>query len=176
MNSQLLAPLLVSLLIGWSIYRRARRSIGRQPLRTTRLWVRAAILAIVGALLLAASLVSSTLLEALAGGIVGGVALAAIGLRYTKFESTSEGRFYTPHACIGLFVIALFVARVAYRVMAVYLAPRDLAPAGDPFEQYRHSPLTLAILGVLVGYYVVYNLGVLRMSRTVTPGGTDMPA
>jgi hypothetical protein len=36
--------------------------------------------------------------------------------------------------------------------------------------------LTLAILGVLVGYYVVYNLGVLRMSRAATPGGTGMPA
>lgn len=162
MDSQVITPLLVSLLIGWSIYRRARRSIGRQPVRRARLWVRVAVLAAIGALVLMACFTNATLLAALAGGAVGGVALGFIGLRHTKFEATSQGEFYTPHTYIGLLVSALFIARIAFRFMAIYLAPRAFVPPMNPFDQYQRSPLTLAIFGVLVGYYVVFNLGILQ--------------
>jgi len=162
LDSQVITPLLVSLLIGWSIYRRARRSIGRQPVRRARLWLRVAVFAIIGALVLVASLTNATLLAALAGGAVGGVALGFIGLRHTKFEATSQGEFYTPHTYIGLIVSALFIARIAFRFMAIYLAPRASATPMNPFDQYQRSPLTLAIFGILIGYYAVFNLGVLR--------------
>ena len=162
MDSQVITPLLVSLLIGWSIYRRARRSIGRQPVRRARLWVRVAVFAVIGGLALVASLTNATLLAALAGGAVGGVALGFIGLRHTKFEATSQGEFYTPHTYIGLLVSALFIARIAFRFMAIYLAPQASAPSMNPFGQFQRSPLTLAIFGVLVGYYLVFNLGILQ--------------
>jgi hypothetical protein len=169
LDKQLVTPLIVSLLIGFSIYRRARRSIGRQPVRIARLWIRVAILGAVGGLLLVAAMANVTLLESLAAGMVGGALLAAIGLRHTKFESTSEGQFYTPHTYIGLLVMALFVARIAYRVMSIYMAPRAFAPSGDPFAQYQRTPLTLAVFGLLIGYYVVFNLGILRLSRAEPP-------
>lgn len=169
MDTQLLTPLIVSLLIGFSIYRRARRSIGRQPVRTARLWIRVGILGAVGGILLAASMIKATLLESLAAGIAGGILLAAIGLRHTRFESTAEGQFYTPHTYIGLLVMALFIARIAYRIMSIYVAPRALAPPENPFGQYQRSPLTLAVFGLLIGYYVVFNLGILRLSRTAEP-------
>jgi hypothetical protein len=162
LDSQVITPLLVSLLIGWSIYRRARRSIGRQPVRQARLWLRVAVFAVIGALVLVASITNARLLAALAGGAVGGVALGFIGLRHTKFEATSQGEFYTPHTYIGLIVSALFIARIAFRFMSIYLAPRASAMPINPFDQYQRSPLTLAIFGILVGYYAVFNLGVLR--------------
>ena len=167
MDNQVIAPLLVSLLIGWSIYRRARRSFGPQLVRPTRIWIRTAVLALVGALALLASAANATLLKATAGGLAGGIALAVVGLRHTKFEATREGRFYTPHTYIGLFVSALFVARIAFRVMSVYLVPRAIAAPESPLEQVQRNPLTLAIFGVLAGYYVAFNLGVLRYSRNL---------
>ena len=168
MDTQLIAPLLVSVLIGFWIYRRARRSIGRQPVHAARLWIRIGILGALGGVFLAGSIANITLLGSLLGGMVGGIVLAFIGLRYTKFESTPEGNFYTPHAYIGLLVLAIFVARIAYRIMFLYAAPRSMGSPGNPFYQYQRSPLTLAVFGLLVGYYVVFNLGVLRSSR----GGT----
>ena len=169
MDTQLLTPLIVSLLIGFSIYRRARRSIGRQPVKAARLWIRVGILGTIGGILLAASIANVTLLESMAAGLAGGVLLAVVGLRHTKFESTVEGQFYTPHTYIGLLVIALFVARIAYRIMSIYVAPRAFAPQGNPLAQYQRTPLTLAVFGLLIGYYVVFNLGILRMSRTAEP-------
>jgi len=165
LDSQLITPLLVSLLIGWSIYRRARRSIGRQPVRPMRLWIRVGVLAVVGGIVFTASLMNTTLLAALTGGIVGGVILALIGLRHTKFETTAQGHFYTPHTYIGLIVSALFIARITFRFMEIYLVPRAAAPPINPIDQYQRSPLTLAIFGVLIGYYVVFNFGILRTSR-----------
>ena len=169
MNTHLITPLLVSLLIGWSIYRRARRSIGRQPVRIARLWIRIGILGAVGGVLLAASVADPISLESLTAGMVGGVVLALVGLRHTKFDSTTEGQFYTPHTYIGLLVTALFVARIAYRIMSMYVAPRALGAPGNPFGQYQRTPLTLAVFGLLVGYYVVFNLGILRLSRGAQP-------
>lgn len=168
MDDQLITPLLVSVLIGWSIYRRARRNIGRQPVRLVKLWIRVGVFALIGAAALAAFILNTTLLAALAGGSVGGVILAFIGLRHTKFEATAQGHFYTPHTYIGLIVIALFATRIAFRFMAIYLAPRPAAPPVNPFP-YQRSPLTLAIFGVLIGYYIVFNLGILRSSRNSPP-------
>jgi len=164
-DNQVVTALAVSLLIGWSIVRRARRSFGRQPVRPVRLWARTVVLVLVGVLALVASVTRADLIEADAAGLLGGVALGLVGLHHTKFEATSEGRFYTPHTYIGLSVSALFVARIAFRIVSVYAAPGALVTPGSPLQQFHRNPLTLAILGVVVGYYVVFNLGVLQASR-----------
>jgi hypothetical protein len=46
--------------------------------------------------------------------------------------------------------------------------------AVNPLAVYEHSPLTLTIIGLPIGYYVRYNLGILRRSRTLAaePPGT----
>jgi len=161
---------LVAALLGWAIYRRARRSFGRQPVQVGRLRFRVGALAVVGTLIIVASVASMNLLAALLGGIACGASLATIGLRHTRFEATSEGRFYTPHTYIGLFVSALFIARILYRYLALYGHPQEMAQAGpNPFGQFQRSPLTLAIFGVLIGYYILFNLGVLRKSREIPP-------
>jgi hypothetical protein len=47
----------------------------------------------------------------------------------------------------------------------------------NPWAAYQHNPLTLAIFGLVVGYYVYYNIGILRRSRELgTPViGTSAP-
>jgi hypothetical protein len=159
---------LIAAFIGWAIYRRARRSFGRQPVSVVRLRLRIGLLAVVGTLILVTSAARMDLLAPMLGGIVCGAVLAMVGLRHTRFEATPEGRFYTPHTYIGLFVSALFIGRILFRFLTLYGHPQSLTQASpNPFEQYQRSPLTLAIFGVLVGYYILFNLGVLRKSREI---------
>lgn len=163
-----MTSVLIAAFLGWAIYRRARRSFGRQPVNVIRLRLRIGVLAVIGTLILAASVVNMNLLAAMLGGIVCGAVLATVGLRHTRFEATAEGRFYTPHTYIGLFVSALFIGRILFRYLTLYGHPQSIAQASpNPFDQYQRSPLTLAIFGVLVGYYVLFNLGILRKSREI---------
>jgi hypothetical protein len=159
---------LIAAFIGWAIYRRARRSFGRQPVSVVRLRLRIGVLAVVGTLILVTSIARMDLLAPMLGGIACGAVLAMVGLRHTRFEATPEGRFYTPHTYIGLFVSALFIGRILFRFLTLYGQPQSLTQASpNPFDQYQRSPLTLAIFGVLVGYYVLFNIGVLRKSREI---------
>jgi hypothetical protein len=172
MDLKLLTPFLISALVVWALYRRVRRNFGPQPVRVGRMQFRIGLLCVIGALLLFVSWRNMQLLGALIGGVACGVALGYVGLRHTKFEVTPQGNFYTPHTYIGLFVTALFIARILFRVLSLNTGAHPL-PQSDPnpFNAYQRSPLTLAIFGVLVGYYVFFMIGVLRNSkvRTIAP-------
>lgn len=172
MDPKLVTPMLVAIFVAWAIYRRVRRNIGRQRVQPTRMRFRMIVLGVVGALALAASARNVELVAALAAGIVGGVALAWLGLRHTKFETTPQGSFYTPHTWIGLAVSALLLGRIAYRFMVVYPVAHAASQVGaNPFAAYQKSPLTLAIFGVVVGYYIAYYGGVLIRSKNATAVG-----
>ena len=176
MDPKLVTPVLLTVFIAWVMYRRIRRNIGRQKLSPARMQWRIGILGILGALVLATSLRDMNLFSAMAAGLAGGIALAWFGLRHTKFENTPEGNFYTPHTYIGMFVSVLLLARIAYRFIVVYPAMQAATQAdANPFAAYQKSPLTLAILGVVVGYYVAYYLGVLAKSRSMTTAVTQEP-
>ena len=168
MDPKLFMPMLFGAVLAFAIYRRIRRNIGRQALSPGRLTARIGIFSLIGALVLFAALRDLNLLGAMLAGLAGGVALAWFGLRHTQFEVTPEGRFYTPHTYIGAFVSALFLARIAYRFIVLYSTPHAVAAANaDPFAAYQKSPLTLAVFGVLVGYYVAYYAGILQRNRTL---------
>ncbi len=172
MDPKLITPILFSALIAFAIYRRIRRNIGRQALDPARLTWRIALFAILGAMFVFVSLRDMNLFGAMLAGVCGGGALAWFGLRHTQFEVTPEGRYYTPHTYIGAFVSALFLGRVLYRFIVLYSTSHAMAQAdAGPFAAYQRSPLTLAIFGVLVGYYVAYYSGVLAHNRSI-----DAPA
>ena len=175
MDPKLITPILFGALIAFAIYRRVRRNIGRQPLNPGRLTARIGLFGVIGALVLFTSLRDVSLFGAMAAGLAGGIALAWFGLRHTQFEVTPQGRFYTPHTYIGAFVSALFLARIAYRFIVLYATPHAVAASNsDPFAAYQKSPLTLAVFGVLVGYYVAFYAGVLARNRTLA--AVDAPA
>ncbi len=166
MDLRLLTPVLLGAVLLWAVYRRVRRNFGRQAVNGARLQWRVALLAVISALILFGSARSPALLGALVAGVAAGAALGLVGLRHTQFEATPQGRFYTPHTYLGVAVTALFLGRLLYRVLALYLDTQTaLQPNQDPLAAYQKSPLTLAIFGVLIGYYLVFNVGVLRKSR-----------
>jgi hypothetical protein len=174
LDPTLLMPVLFGVLIAFGVYRRVRRNIGRQPLSSARLTTRIAIFVIIGLMILLMSLRDMNLFGAMLVGLAGGVALGWFGLKHTQFEATPQGQFYTPHTYIGAFVSALFLGRIAYRFIVLYSTSHALAAADqNPFAAYQKSPLTLAIFGILVGYYVFYYAGVLRRGRSLQAPPSD---
>jgi hypothetical protein len=174
LDPKLLMPVLFGALIAFGVYRRVRRNIGRQPLSPARLTSRIAMFSIIGGLILLMSFRDMNLLGAMLGGIAAGAALGWFGLRHTQFEATAQGQFYTPHTYVGALVSALFLGRIAYRFIVLYSTSHALAAADqNPFAAYQKSPLTLAIFGILVGYYVFYYAGVLRRGRGLQPPPGD---
>jgi len=167
MDQKLFFPIMMGVFILFAIYRRMRRNIGRQPVQPARMRSRMIILSIVGALITFGALRDMNLLGAMLAGIAGGAALGWFGLQHTKFEKTEKGDFYTPHTYIGLVVSLLLLGRIAYRFIIIYPSLHAAAQADqNPLAAFQRSPLTLAIFGVLVGYYVFYYAGVLRVSKT----------
>ena len=170
MDPRLVTPYIVAALVVWALYRRMRRSFGRQRVRDGRMWVRVGVLTTISILMGIAVARDIEVLAALLAGIACGAALGWVGLRHTRFEVTPQGRFYTPHAYIGLIVTALLVGRLLYRFLAVYNGAIPAAAAGQSLAAaYQKSPLTLAVFGMLAGYYVLYYTGVVQRTRLPAP-------
>jgi hypothetical protein len=154
-------PILFGGLIAWSLYRRVRRNIGRQRLHPGRIVFSLVIFSIIAVALVAVSVQSVHLLLGIGGGLLLGVILGFVGLRLTRFETSEQGYFYTPNTHIGLALSLLFVGRMLYRLWVF----RDgVMPAGSPAAM--QSPLTYFILGLVVGYYLVYYGGLFIHARS----------
>jgi hypothetical protein len=140
-------------LMAWSVYRRVRRNIGRQQLRPRRTIVRLVILCILSALIALLGLQFPRILFGFGGGLLCGAALGFVGLKLTQFETTEEGHFYTPDTRIGVALSLLLVGRILYRMMTNQFSFSPGQPPPPP------SPLTYLIIGLTIGYYVVYSIG-----------------
>ncbi|MDR3417665.1 MAG: hypothetical protein P4L83_15920 [Nevskia sp.] len=96
--------------------------------------------------------------------------MALLSLRHTRFETREAQRYYIPNLYIGLAVSALFVARIAYRFAVIYPKLNQAGASQDPravlasLGSAQTLP-TLALLGVVLGYYASYYGGVLLLSR-----------
>jgi hypothetical protein len=168
-------PYLVAALVVLAVYRRLKRSFGRQPLRPRRMIFRIALLSVLGVLFLATTgLRSPAFAGAAFAGLVAGVLLALWGASRTRFETIGTERYYVPHTYTGIAVSLLFVGRVAYRLLQAYEMTHGgsaATPAAPPGAAgYVSSPLTLGLFFVLVGYYVYYLGFILWKSKHLKPG------
>ncbi len=158
-------------LIAWRLYARIKRNIGRQRLSHVRPWITLVVFPLVIGLIAVGTLSAPLKEEALAGGILLGVALGVLGQRLTRYEVTPEGLFYTPSAHLGIALSTLFICRIAYR-FAVQGFPGD----GGFATRQPITPLTLVILGTLAGYYCTYAVGLLRWYFSVKRSPPPQPA
>lgn len=164
MAPNLLMPALVSPLAALMVWRRVRRQFGRQPVRRGAMIARVVILVAVAGLASLAGLHDPRLLGGLAGGLSGGVALGLAGLRLTRFERGPDGRdLYLPNPWIGATVTAVLVGRLAWRFLV--LMPHAGAVPAPATPQLGNSPLTLLVVGLMIGYYVSYYAGLLVHHR-----------
>ena len=104
-----------------------------------------------------------TLRFALAGLAVGGL-LGLLGLVLTRWESHPEGFFYTPSRWLALLIMLAIAARLVYgRWQTMH--------RGVPDEQHwflsaSGTQLSVAVAAGLIGYYLVYAIGVhVRVTR-----------
>jgi hypothetical protein len=170
MDQKLFLPIVIGCFILFAVYRRVRRNIGRQPVRPARMRTRMLLLSVIGALIAVGATRDFNLLGAMLAGVAAGAALGWFGLQHTRFENTGQGQFYTPHTYIGLLVSLLLIGRIAYRLLSILPSMHAAAQADqNPFAAFQRSPLTLAIFGVLIGYYVFYYAGVLRTTKKLPP-------
>jgi len=146
-------------LLAWRAYARIRRMVGRQRLSRVRPWITLAVFPLLIALLGLAAAGVPRSLAWMAAGLAAGALLGVFGLRRTTFEPTPQGLYYTPNAHLGIALSLLFIARIGYRFVDVLV----IAPtAGHTPDDFLSSALTLAVFGLLAGYYIAYAFGLVR--------------
>lgn len=96
---------------------------------------------------------------ALIGMGIGGI-LGLLGLALTRWESQHEGLFYTPSRWLAFLIVFAIAARVVYGWWHA-----THAGSSAPVDQHwlttaSGTQLSLAIAAGLIGYYLVYSIGV----------------
>jgi len=158
-----IAPFLFAALVVFAVYRRLRRSFGRQLLRPGRMTLRMVLLTVVGCALTPMALRSAQFLWAELGGAALGIGLGLWGAERTRFLMYRERLHYVPHTYTGIAVSLLFLGRLVFRMVQAYTSAHA-AQTFAPTSMVR-SPLTVGILFVLVGYYVCFYGRVLWKSK-----------
>jgi len=102
---------------------------------------------------------------ALIGMGCGGI-LGLLGLAITRWERRSEGLFYTPSRWLALLVTLAIAARFVYGWWHA-THPGSSAPTGQHWLMTASgTELSLAVAAGLIGYYLVYSIGVrLQITR-----------
>lgn len=158
---------------GFLLYRRYRRTVGRQPLVPKRLTFQVILLAVVTLLVFVPLLAHlQTAAEGVGGLIVGGL-VGMVSLRLTQFERTTDRDYYTPNTYLGLAVFGGFLARLIYRytqVSSQMSAPHGAGQMPPGMSALMSSPLTVALLLMVIGYYLIYEGGLLLWYRRNPPG------
>lgn len=157
------SPILFTALIGVAYYRRLRSNFGTQPWRPRRTLLRLGILSIaLIALTTVAVLYPNARLGIGVGVLIGGL-LGGLSLQHTHTQLLDGSYLYTPNPWIGGALSLLLLGRLAWRMGSGALS------AGGAQMSQKPSVLTLAIAATLVGYYLVYGIGLSLRMRALAP-------
>jgi hypothetical protein len=170
-------PFVLALLAVWLVYRRLRRTFGRQRVRPSRMIARLALLLIVGSSLLPAAFGAGRVAIADLVGLAAGVTLGVWGYGRTRFAMYEDRLHYIPHTYTGIAVSSLFIGRLVYRVVELAAANHPAAmdhiggysTQGVPSPEMMRSPFTGGSLFLVVGYYLFYYSAVLWKSKRISP-------
>jgi hypothetical protein len=142
----------------------ARRQ-GRRWVATLNIWLTgfSAVLYLFFAFLLSFWL--GPTLRFAATGMLIGCLLGLLGLALTRWEPEAEGLFYTPSRWLALLITAAIAARFAF---GWWRATHPNVALGQ--QQWlmtaSTTQLSVAVAGGLIGYYLVYAIGVrIRLRR-----------
>ncbi|WP_115494668.1 DUF1453 domain-containing protein [Dyella monticola] len=153
----ILAVPLIALMIYW----RARRSVGRQPVKPNALRTRLIFSFVVCALLIVSGFHRAPLIEGLFAGIVVGSVVGLLGLHLARMHPDDQFLHYSPNAWIGGSLIALLIGRIAYKFFEWHSAMAASNANADAIASMGRTPLTQSLLGLLLGYYLIFNAGLL---------------
>lgn len=164
-SSNLSTLVIVIALVGFSMYRRIRRTVTFQPLSARALQTRMTIFIIIGLLYLVYIAVGQLSIPindvGLIGGLVVGAILAYYAARTTTYKHDGTRWLYRPNLWIGALVTVLFIARLAFR----FSTAQKLTPVAHGTPTHVTDPLTLASFYLMVAYYILFNILIVRRSR-----------
>jgi len=99
-------------------------------------------------------------------GMAIGALLGLLGLALTRWETESENLFYTPSRWLALFITFAITARFIYGWWRVTHAADSGTGQQHWLVSASPTQLSFAIAAGLIGYYLVYAIGVrLRLMR-----------
>ncbi len=168
-SSNLVPTLLLVPLVGFALYRRLRKSFGKQRYVPQLMIARMALFGLLCAGFVVYSHAPAALLAGV-GGLAVGVGLARVGINHTTFETTAEGVFYTPNKWLGLVVTALFVARLVGRIATVSDQVMTAAEGGVPLRSPQ-TAVTLGLFCLMAAYYVAYYAWIMARARGLKAEG-----
>jgi hypothetical protein len=138
-------PYLIAAGVMLLVYRRLRRSFGRQPLRPVPMAIRVALLCVLAISLLPLAVKSILSLATEAAGLTAGIALGVWGARRTRYQSVGGQLYYLPHTYTGIVVSLIFIGRLVYRLAQTRGSAVMIG-----------SPATIGPLFLVIGYYLCY--------------------
>ena len=95
-----------------------------------------------------------------------GAILGMLGLAMTRWESQPEGLFYTPSRWLALIVTLAIAARFVYGWWRATHSGSNAQTDQHWLITASGTQLSLAVAAGLIGYYLVYSIGVrLRLTR-----------
>lgn len=169
-------------LLAFFMWKRVSRQFGHQPIRRKRMIARIAIFAFLGCLLALNGLRDLALVEGLLAGVVVGSVIGLVGLRLTHFEvDPLKGDCYVPNPWFGAVLAVLLLGRLIWRVIEIWPQLQQTSAAasqtvGTGAQMQALSPLTMLVVGLLVGYYIVYFSGLLIHHRRFQSTHVGTPA
>ncbi len=164
----LFLPVLFVLLLPFSIVQRYRAGTARRVGRPWLARLNFVLVAISAALFAwAAALTTFWVPRAFPsalGGLLGGSLLGLLGLKLTRWEPTERGLHYTPHRLLVLTITVVVMARVFYGFWRGWHAWHR-ADASTSWLAASGAAGSIAMGGIVLGYYLTYWLGISRRLR-----------
>lgn len=177
--------LLIVALLGWSMYRRVRRTVGWQVLVPRRLRNRAVVFAVVAVLLLTQAALDVRIAIFDAVGVVLGAALVYLAIMTTGFQQRGTEVYYRPNMWVGLGLVLILIGRVVFRLVYVYqdLGSLQSVQQGGSINSsqlsYANDPYIVSVFFLLCTYYIGYNLWLIRRHRQLVTnrrGDSNFPS
>jgi len=103
--------------------------------------------------------IGSAFRYALIGIGIGGI-LGLLGLALTRWENQTEALFYTPSRWLAFLIVFAIAARVVYGWWHATRSGSSAHGAQHWLTTTSGTQLSLAIAAGLIGYYLVYSIGV----------------
>ena len=150
------------------VYRRGVAATAFRTLTSRGLVMRSLLYVAIAVLIVAGTLSHplDSIYDAL--GLVAGAAVALLAIRTSTFTQAGDAWRYRPHPWIGMGLFVFFVARIAYDFMAHPAPTLTRAPASPAnLASLSADPLSSALLLVIVAYYLVYNVFLMRHARSL---------
>jgi hypothetical protein len=163
-----LLPLLLLALMPIILIQRYRVGTSRRLVRPWFVGLNLLLMALSAVLFLAgAGITSYWVTNAFIGaalGLLSGALLGVLGLVMTRWEPTAATLHYTPNRWLVLIVTFAVTARVLYGLWRSWSVARA-GVSGAPVVLAFGIPESLAVGGTVIGYYLMYALGLRRRLR-----------